>query len=213
MNKVSCFDAIKRISAITEPCLVGFSTGRDSVVMLDLLMKNYKGKMTFVYYYFVPNLDFKEKLLRYYESRYNIKIERRPSHITLSYMLGRVVKQKAIFDDSRHEFGASWFSLGERRMESLKRRGKLAHIDGIDERNKYLYPVIDFSNNEVKSYLRMYNLPVGTEYNDGFKHDLHCVDPKGLLYIKNQWPDDYKKIIATFPRLEAGIKRLEMYGG
>lgn len=76
-------------------------------------------------------------------------------------MLGRVVKQKAIFDDSRHEFGASWFSLGERRMESLKRRGKLAHIDGIDERNKYLYPVIDFSNNEVKSYLRMYNLPVG----------------------------------------------------
>ena len=212
MGKVDCFNAIRSISTLTEPCLVGFSTGRDSVVMLDLLMKNYKGKMTFIYYYFVPNLEYKEKLLRYYESKYDIKIERRPSWVTLSYMLGRIVKQSDSFNDSRHEFGVSYFSLGERRAESFKRRGKLAHIYGVDERNKYLYPLIDFTNKQVEAYRSMNNLLVGEEYKVGFKHDLSVPDAKALLYIKHQYPDDYKKIIATFPKLEAGVRRLEMYG-
>ncbi len=212
MSKIHCLAAIQKISQITEPCLVGFSTGRDSIVMLDLMMKNYKGKMTFVYYYFVPNLEYKEKLLKYYEQKYDIKIERRPSQITLSYMLGRVIKQSEVFNNSRHEFGISYFALGERRCESLKRRGKLAHIYDVDERNKYFYPLIDFSNKQVESYVKLHNLPIGEEYKVGYKHDLSICDPKGLLYIKHQYPDDYNKIIRTFPNLEAGVRRLEMYG-
>ena len=127
-------------------------------------------------------------------------------------MLGRIVKQREIFDDLRHEFGISYFALGERRCESFKRRGKLAHIYDIDERNKYLYPVIDFSNKEVEAYVKLHNLPIGEEYKVGFKHDLNTPDAKALLYIKHQYPDDYRKIITTFPNLEAGVKRLEMYG-
>ena len=212
MGKVSCYNAIKRISTLTEPCLVGFSTGRDSVVMLDLLMKNYRGKMTFIYYYFVPNLDYKEKLLRYYESKYDIKIERRPHWITLSYMLGRRVEQGDVMKNSRHEFDLTYFALGTRRSESLTRRGQLAHIYDIDEKFKYFYPVIDFTTKQIDAYVKMNNLVIGDEYRQGFKHDLSVPDNMGLLYIKNQYPDDYKKIIQTFPQLEAGIKRIEMYG-
>ncbi len=212
MEKVGCFDAIKRISSLTEPCLVGFSTGRDSVVMLDLMMKNYRGKMTFVYYYFVPNLEYKEKLLRYYESKYNIKIERRPHWITLSYMLGRRVEQGDVMKNSRHEFNLTYFALGTRRSESLTRRGQLAHIYGIDEKFKYFYPVIDFSTKQIDAYVKMNNLVIGEEYKFGYKHDMSVPDNAGLLYIKNQYPEDFEKIVKTFPMLEAGIKRLEMYG-
>ena len=51
------------------------------------------------------------------------------------------------------------------------------------------------------------------EYKDGFKHDLSTPDHLGLLYIKNQYPEDYEKIISTFPNLEAGVKKLEFFRG
>lgn len=212
MAQNDCYAAIRRISSLTEPCLVGFSTGRDSVVMLDLMMRHYKGRMVFVYYYFVPNLEYKERLLRHYEARYGIRIERRPHWITLSYMLGRRVEQGDVMRSTRHEFDLTWFALGTRRSESLTRRGQLAHVRDIDEKFKYLYPVIDFSRKQTEAYVRLNNLAVGEEYRQGFKHDLCVPDNMGLLYIKNQYPDDYRKIIQTFPQLEAGVRRIEMYG-
>lgn len=211
--KANPLSTIKELSALTEPILVGFSTGRDSIVMLDLLMKNYKGKMTFVYYYFVPNLSYKEKLLQYYENKYNIKIHRKPSWGTLSYTLGKKVEQGDVMRMTRREFNIQYFALGLRRSESLTRRGILAGCTGIDEKFKYFYPIIDFTQKQVQSYVYMNKLPIGEEYSLGFKHDLSVVDSQGLLFIKNQYPEDYTKIINAFPSLEGGIKRLQYYGG
>lgn len=205
------FYSIKNISALDYPCIVAFSTGRDSAVMLDLMMKNYKGNMTFVYYYFVPNLEYKERILCFYEKKYGIKIERRPSWSTLSYMLGRKIVQSDCINDSRHEFNASWIAFGTRRCESLTRRGILSGIDSVDEKNKYFYPVIEFTSKQIASYARLHNLALGEEYRNGFQHDLSVPDDYGLLYIKNQYPSDYKKIIETFPALEAKVKKIEMY--
>lgn len=160
---------------------------------------------------FVPNLEYKERILCFYEKKYGIKIERRPSWSTLSYMLGRKIVQSDCMNDSRHEFNASWIALGTRRCESLTRRGILSGIDSVDEKNKYFYPVIEFTSKQIASYARLHNLVLGEEYRNGFQHDLSVPDDYGLLYIKNQYPSDYKKIIETFPALEAKVKKIEMY--
>ena len=207
------YGAIKEISQFTNPCLVCFSTGRDSVVMLDLMMKYYKGEMKFVYFYFVPNLSYKEKLLRYYETKYNIKIERKPYWVTLSYMLGKEIKQGEYMKWLRSEYNISYIVMGTRRCETLHRSIILKNINGVDERNHYFYPVVDWTQKQVSSYVKMHNLPIGEEYKDGFKHDLSTPDHLGLLYIKNQYPEDYEKIISTFPNLEAGVKKLEFFRG
>lgn len=213
MSKINIYASLKKICTLKEPIIVCFSTGRDSVVMLDLMMKNYTGDMKFVYYYFVPGLEYKERLLRYYEKKYGIEILRRPSWGTLSYLQGKKVEQGDVMKATRKELGLTYIALGMRRSESLTRRGILAGITDIDEKFKYFYPIIDFTQKQVEAYVRMNNLVVGEEYKNGFKHDLSVVDSYGLLYIKNQYPNDYDKIIKTFPKLEAGIKRIEMFGG
>lgn len=212
-----CFKAIRRISRIEDPCLVGFSTGRDSIVMLDLLMKHYMGSMTFVFYYFVPNLEFKERLLRYYEKKYGITIHRRPHWVTLSYMTGRKSKESDVTRMTRNEFDISWFALGVRRNESLNRRARCSEsvgvFDGIDERNKYLYPVVDFTVKEINAYIKINGLVTGEEYKWGLRHDMNIMDDEGLLLIKRVYPDDYRKIIECFPQLEAKVFRAEKLRG
>jgi phosphoadenosine phosphosulfate reductase len=210
--KSNIYDAINRISTLSYPVIVAFSTGRDSITMLDLMMKYYKGEMKFVYYYFVPNLEYKEKLLRYYEHKYGIEIIRKPSWSTLTYTLGKKIEQGDVMRMTRHDLGISYIALGMRRCESLTRRGILSGIKDIDEKYKYYYPIIEFTEKQVAAYVKMNNLPTGSEYQEGFKHDLSVPDNYGLLYIKNNYPADYQKIIRTFPALEAGIKRIEFYG-
>lgn len=190
-----------------------FSTGKDSCVMMDLMMKHYKGEMKFCYLYFVPNLSYKEDVLTWYEKRYGITIDRKPSPNTLSLMTGKKITQSAVYQTLRKEYDIAYLAQGVRRDESLARRGMLAHIEnGIDERNKYLYPVADFSTKQVWAYIKINKLKVGAEYQGGYKHDLSVMDAEGLLYIKNQFPQDYQKIIAAIPRMEDKIKRLEFYG-
>ena len=204
------YTAIKSISAkLKEPVIVAFSSGRDSIAMLDLMMKYYKGEMKFVYWYFVPNLEFKEKLLRYYEKKYGIEIIRKPSWTTLAYTTGKKIKQGDCFKQIRKELDIPYMALGYRRSESLTRRAILSDVVDIDERNKYIYPLIDFTPTQIKEYVKINRLPIGEEYSLGFKHDFSTPDNEILLYIKNQYPKDYQKIISTFPLLEAKIKQYE----
>ena len=211
--RVNPYNAIKEISQFKDDCLVCFSAGRDSVVMLDLFMKYYKGNMKFVYFYFVPNLEFKEKILHYYEKKYGIEIIRKPSWTTLSYTMGKQVRQGEVFKNIRQETNISYMATGVRRAESFRRRAYLKGITGVDERNHYFYPLIDWTSKQVASYVSLNRLPIGEEYKNGFNHDLSTPDNLTLLYIKNQYPNDYQKIINTFPQLEAGIKKLEFYRG
>lgn len=203
------YDAIKQIATMKDPCLVLFSTGRDSICMLDLMIKYYKGPMTFVFLYFVPDLEYKNKLIRYYEKRYNIHIEQRPSMTTLSLLMGKQVKQREVLKNLRKEFNISYIAMGTRQSESFRRYSFLKDLHGVDERNHYFYPLLKWNDSQVKSYLTLNKLPVGEEYSYGFKHDLNIPTGRGLNLIRSQYPNDYKKIIETFPHLEAGIKRIE----
>jgi sulfate adenylyltransferase subunit 2 len=55
------------------------------------------------------------------------------------------------------------------------------------------------------SYIKLHKLPLPIEYQHGWKHDFSVPDIDGLVYLKNNFPDDYRKVIAEFPRLEAMV--------
>jgi 3'-phosphoadenosine 5'-phosphosulfate sulfotransferase (PAPS reductase)/FAD synthetase len=104
----------------------------------------------------------------------------------------------------RAKYNISWIAQGVRRDESMARRGMLAHLSyGIDERNKKLYPIADFSTKQVMAYAKLNKLPLPPEYQHGFKHDFSVPDVDVLVYLKNNYPKDYKKVIAEFPHLGA----------
>jgi len=201
-------DTVKQISGIlkNEPIIVMFSTGKDSIVMADLLIKGYSGKKEFVFLYFVHGLEIKQRIIEYYEKHWNIKIRQQPHFLSLSLKTGKKYKIADIEHGLRAKFDISYIAQGVRRDESMARRGMLAHLPyGIDEKYKKLYPIADFSAKDVMAYIKLNKLPLPVEYSHGWKHDFSVPDVDGLVYLKNNFPNDYKNVIAEFPQLEARV--------
>jgi phosphoadenosine phosphosulfate reductase len=186
-----------------EPLLIMFSTGRDSIVMTDLLMRYYPGQKELIFLYFVPNLSIKRRLITYYENRWQTTIHQQPHYGALSLKTGKKYRMGDVERGLRAKFNISWIAQGIRRDESMARRGMLAGLPhGIDERNKKVYPIADWSAKMVGAYIKQHTLPAPIEYSHGWKHDFSVPDVDGLVYLKHNFPKDYEKVIAEFPRLE-----------
>jgi tRNA(Ile)-lysidine synthase TilS/MesJ len=69
-------DPVRRITGLLhgEPVILFFSTGKDSIAMADLMVKGYAGAITPVFMYFVPGLSIKQRIIDYYEKRWNLPI-------------------------------------------------------------------------------------------------------------------------------------------
>jgi 3'-phosphoadenosine 5'-phosphosulfate sulfotransferase (PAPS reductase)/FAD synthetase len=201
-------DTVKQINDTLkgEPIIIMFSTGKDSIVMSDLLIKSYSGKKEFVFLYFVEGLEIKQRIIDHYEKRWNIKIHQQPHFTPLSLKTGKKYKMADIERGLRAKFNISYIAQGVRRDESMARRGMLAHLPyGIDEKYKKLYPIADFSAKDVMAYTKLNKLPLPVEYSHGLKHDFSVPDVDMLIYLKNNFPNDYQKVVAEFPQLEARV--------
>jgi 3'-phosphoadenosine 5'-phosphosulfate sulfotransferase (PAPS reductase)/FAD synthetase len=201
-------DSVKKINSVLkdEPIIIMFSTGKDSIVMTDLLVQGFSGRKELVFLYFVEGLDIKQRLIDYYEKTWSVQIHQYPHYGNLSLKTGRKYKMVDIERGLRAKFNISWIAQGIRRDESLARRGMLAHLPyGIDERSKKLYPIADYSAKAVMAYIKLHKLPLPVEYQHGWKHDLSVPDVDGLIYLKNNFPEDYRKVIAEFPRMETMV--------
>jgi len=199
-------DTVKKISQILkdEPLIVMFSTGKDSIAMSDLLVKHYPGRMEFVFLYFVQGLEIKQRIIDHYESRWHVRIHQQPHYGALSLKTGKRHKMGDIERGLRVKYDISYIAQGIRRDESVARRGQLAHLPhGIDEKYRKVYPIADFSAKDVMAYIKLNRLPLPMEYSHGLKHDFSVPDVDLLVYLKNNFPADYKKVIAEFPHLEA----------
>ena len=71
-----------------EDVLVAFSGGKDSLCILDLCCKHFRRAVPY-FLFWIKNLSFQEKTLRYCEGRYNLQILRYP-HAFLSQFYMRL---------------------------------------------------------------------------------------------------------------------------
>jgi len=192
-----------------EPVIIMFSTGKDSIASADLFFQKYPGEKQLVFLFFVDGLEIKERVLQYYEKLWRTTILRRPSETALSLDTGKKYRRADVERGLKAELNISWLVQGIRKSESFARRGMLKNVpDGIDERNGKLYPIADWSSKDVLSYCKMRKLPLPIEYQHGLIHDFSVPDPELLLYLKNNFPGDYRKVIKTYPHLEAMVWRL-----
>jgi 3'-phosphoadenosine 5'-phosphosulfate sulfotransferase (PAPS reductase)/FAD synthetase len=119
-------------------------------------------------------------------------------------------KQEAVI---RQKYGAKYLAQGIRKQDSMARRGMLANLPyGVDERNGKLYPIAEWTTKQVMSYIKMNKLMLPVEYSMGQNRDFYIPNAEGMLFLKNNFPEDYNKVIAVFPQLESMSKRVEMYG-
>ncbi|MDO8542601.1 MAG: phosphoadenosine phosphosulfate reductase family protein [Opitutaceae bacterium] len=202
-------EIVKRAAAMTDQIAVGFSTGKDSIAALDLCCRNFK-RVTAFFMYVVPGLSFQEAYLQQAARRYGIEIVRLP-HWSLGVAL-RVNYYRPGCDASaetpeiainevenwmRAKHGATWFAYGQKKNDSLERRGMLSACGGIDVKARRIYPVAEFSNKEVFAYMKNRRLPTPIDY-QLFGHSFGLLAPAELRAVKKHFPADFAKIVARF---------------
>lgn len=214
------FDTIKTQSKVTDSVIVGFSGGKDSIVTLDLCFKYFKNVVPF-FMYLVPDLEFQEKTLRWYENKYDTEIIRIPhfecsnflkyGSFTLADWNVDIVGINDTYAYLREKTGYHWIAAGERCADSIVRNAMIKKSGSIDYKRGRFYPLAYWKKNEVLQYIKQKKLYLSSEQKKiGFS--FRSLAGEELAVIKEHYPADFQKIKAVYPFCEAGIKRYENYG-
>lgn len=216
----SRFDPIRTMAKLTDEVIVAFSGGKESVVTLDMCMKHFKRVVPFFMYY-VPGLSFQEKQIKWYEAKYDIKIERLP-HFELSNLLRYgtfrnedlsvpIIDINDIYEWMRHNYGIKWIAAGERSGDSVIRGAMIKHSGSIDAKRGRFYPVAWWNKQEILDYIRFKKLYLASDSKIlGMSFD--GITTNSLALLEEHFPADYQKALRLFPLAEGAIVRYKTYG-
>jgi hypothetical protein len=106
--------------------------------------------------------------------------------------------------------GIDWFAYGDKACDGYTRQFITRKCDGVHGQSRRLWPIWDWRDTHVKSYLRArrYPLPARLGYPGRGGSGL-SLDAAELMWLKEHYPDDYAKICEYFPFAPIQIERLK----
>lgn len=212
-------NVIKTASQEIDEVVVLFSTGKDSIVTLDLCCKYFK-KVKACHWYSVKGYSFTERIIDYYSKRYGIEIIQIPYYNDLTKIVNagnylevenkmKNSKQSDTIKYTRLKTGIEYVAFGYREDEGMRRRAiiKKYSDNGIDRKFKKLYPMWHWRNPDVWNYLKQEKLILPDTYKYGFR-DIGFPIDESLLFLYNNFPKDYERAVSQYPMLEAELERV-----
>lgn len=189
--------------------IVFFSCGKDSIAMLDMIAPVFD-EVICVFMYFVPGLAHIERYLKDAATRYkNVQVIQKEHFINTTirrnglFCLPQKQKILTLSDvdaQVRQETGINLSFYGSKKNDGMNRRIMLNTYGDlpIQKKTQKYYPLADFSNKEVLSYIRTKRLPVpikyGTKASNGLGFNLDC-----FLWMRHNEPGDLEKIYKQYP--------------
>lgn len=215
------FDPVKTMSKVTDSVIVGFSTGKESIVTLDLCCRHFRRVVPY-FLYAVPGVSFQERTLRWYEERYGVEIIRLPGDTVSeffhygSFRPGDpsfpIVSIGDILHYIRLQTGIWWVACGERIADSIPRMAMIKRYGTIYEKGGRFYPVAAWRKREILDYIKFHRLYLGQD-SRMLGHSVRMLHEDGLVMLKEHFPDDLQKLLRLYPLAGAAIKRHEAYNG
>lgn len=212
MDKVAqTKEVLCSVSEKSNRAILFYSTGKDSIVTLDLMHK-YFDEIVCVFMYFVKDLNHINRWLNWAKIKYpKVKIVQVP-HWNLTYVLRggvycvpnskvKVFKVAKVDEAMRLKYGINYTFYGMKKADSMNRRLMLnTYENAISETNK-VYPLSEWSNKEVLAYMKSKKLPQPVRYSQnasgGVGFNIDC-----FLWLRNNEPSDLQKMLKTFPMSE-----------
>jgi len=217
-------DALNALRARTDSVLVGLSRGKDSLALLDLCVGRF-ARVVCYHMHLVPGLSFVEPYLDFCRRRWGVEVRDGP-HWMLSRML-RGGTYRAVTADvprvgvrhvERHHkvtAGVAWVATGQKACDSLQRRGMVtalerAHGSPLDPKAGVAYPLSFWTDRQVTTYLKARNVPLPADY-AVFGSSYSCdLGGRAMGLMKRHFPEDFARVKATFPFVEAAVLRHEL---
>lgn len=200
--------------------LIGFSGGKDSMVVMDLAIEIFD-KVEGFFLYWVKGLDCEQTYLNFARRKWGVTIHELPSHHMINavrsnmYMPGytqtkKIPKCHQVDTEAlvRRQSGIKMILYGMRMQDSLQRRAMIKSLGIVDAKGGRTYPIFDWVNNEVYAYIRARGLPIPPLYGGKLSGNVN-LGSETLLYLKEHHPDDFEKVKEIFPFITAHLARDE----
>jgi len=206
----------------TDSIILFYSGGKDSIVLLDILAKKFE-KVHCVFMFFVENLRHQAPLIDFAKRYPNVIMHQYP-HWELSEFFQngigtfhnirqnlKTINQRDIEDNIKNITNIKWAAFGLKEKDSIKRLMMLRSFkfDAINEKSGQVHPLSKWSNKECYAYINQNKLIKPINYTPGSKSDGVTISGSVLYYLKNNYLDDYQKIIKLFPFAELNLFKYE----
>lgn len=216
----------------TRECMLAFSTGKDSIAAYLAIRKKFERVVPY-YMYGIPDLEFVEESLRYYERHLFDEPVIRMPHPSFYMQLANLIFQPpdrvplliaADLGHYDHEYmrdliieetklpETAMIATGLRAFDNTMRRMAIVTYGPINRKQKTFWPIWDFKKQAVIDIIKGAGLHLPVDY-DLFGRSWDGITAGDLIPIRNHFPRDYEKILAWFPLADMEIYRLERYGG
>lgn len=204
--------AINSVGLKTDRVILFYSGGKDSIALLNLMAPHFQ-EIICVFMYFVKDLEHINIFLRDALMRYpNVTLIQVP-HWGLTHVLRagllcprqniKALTVKDIDESLRIKFKINYTFYGMKKSDNLNRRLMLnTYQNGgtISTTNK-VYPLADWSKNDVLRYIKLNRLPQPIRYSSLSSNGI-TFDISVLLYCRQYYPNDLNLILKTFPLAE-----------
>ncbi len=169
-------------------------------------------------YFPVPDMDYTRFWVSYAERRWGIKV-RVYAHWMISRFLREGIFRNTVMDVpqtkpqdaealARLDSGLEWIGYGYRSTDSLERRGMMASWPGgICEKRRVFAPLKDWKTADVFNYLQRNHIVIPPDMKASGRQNGLDLKPSSLLFMREHWPDDYKRILKVFPNAAAQADR------
>lgn len=207
---------IKQIAQKTNKVILFHSmSGKDSIALLHLLYPHFD-QITCVFMYVVKDLEHIARYMHYINKKYpKARIIQIPHFAVFSYIktghLGHRQNEKQrlynlsdLTDNIREKTAIEWAFFGFKQSDSMNRRVMLRTYQeqAINEKNKKVYPLSTYKNNDIIEYIKAEKLITPEKYGNSQSSGTDINDLNYLLFLRNHFPNDLKKVIAEFPLVE-----------
>ena len=210
-----------------DTAILAFRCGKDSIAAW-LQMRKYFKRIVPYYCYLVPELEFVEKSLKYYEDFFGCHIYRLP-HASLYRLLRNLVFQPPqnvskiadapLVDDNYDDtmIGEiiraranlpydAYVGNGVRMADSPMRRLGIKNHGAVNHSQGKFYPIYDWKKADIIAALDEANVKLPIDYKL-FGRTFDGIDYRFLKPIKDNFPRDYERIITWYPLAELELFR------
>lgn len=200
---------IDLVRAKSDKVILFCSLGKDSLVLLDLLYPKFD-RLVCVFMYFVKDLEHINRWIGWVKAEYPKAEFVQVPHWNLTYILRggmysvanpkvKLLKLADVVKAMRITYGIQYVFLGMKKADGMNRRLMLKGYEANDyENNGLCYPLADWTQKDILSYMKQHNLPEPVRYglkaSNGVGFNLDC-----FLWLRENYPQDLERIYRVFP--------------
>lgn len=219
-------EAIDYVRSQTDTVMLSFSRGKDSLAAW-LTIKDSFRKIIPVFMYGVPHISFVDESLDYYEDFFGTHIVRVPHPSAINFLNGfgfqppencdaiesfglPKLSIPQLFAEVAKDHGLKipWMATGVRGYDNLIRQCSWKKHGSVTESMYKFHPVIDFRKRDVIDILHQHNVKLPYDY-VLFSRTIDGTSWEYMGPLKEHCPEDYDRVKAMYPMVEAEIKRKE----